>query len=73
MFAPSWDTFRSDSLVLHIIEKSWDGGGATGSFRGNFRQAEEKSKGLEANRSFCAKLSEPSIFCRRLVLIPTWG
>ena len=57
---------------LHNIEKNWGGGGATGSFRGIFGK-EEKTKGLEANRSFCVAVSEPSIFCRRLVLIPTWS
>ena len=70
---PSWAAFRLDSLGSSYHRKKlgwwWP---ATGSF-GNFRQARRKNRRASKPIDlFALKPSEPSIFCRRLVLIPTW-
>ena len=57
---------------LHNIEKSWGGGGATGSFRGIFGKKKKRRASKQIDL-FARGASEPSIFCRRLVLIPTWS
>ena len=71
MFVAIMDPFRLDSLVIHNIEKSWDGaGGATGRFAVIFGRKKNRRPPKRIDL-FAPELEGPPFFSRRLVLIPT--